>query len=345
MFKLYKSKGKKIAIVDLKKEKNKNFSELTMKTIKKYNKLGKKILFLINKKGYSTGVICNDCGSIPKCKNCDIPIAHYIVWDKKKEIGMCPICKTIYDNTLVCDNCGGVNKKNYGLGIQKIKEIMKKELDMDVLDIDASTINSVNKIKKTKELMKNYNAIISTSILSQPCKEFSADLVIFLNADIWLNIPDYNSQEKVFINLYETITKQKCSNFIIQTYSPDNFLFNKIGQLDLDGFWKKELEWRKLLSYPPYGEMAIIMYKSEIEESLYNKVNKLYSELSYLNEKAGNNINIYTTPPLVYKMFGKYHYNIILKWPNLKGFLDEAQKKLKITSKHFQIDRMPYSIV
>gem|GEM_PF-2987122 len=61
---------------------------------------------------------------------------------------------------------------------------MKKQLDMDVLDIDASTINSVNKIAKTKELMKKYNAIISTSILSHPCKEFKADLVVFLNADI-----------------------------------------------------------------------------------------------------------------------------------------------------------------
>jgi primosomal protein N' len=66
--------------------------------------------------------------------------------------------------------------------------------------------------------------------------------------------------------------------------------------------------------YPPFVELCVILYKNEIEETLFTKVDKLYKELLYLKEKyLMKELEIYSTPPLIYKMFGKYRYNIILK--------------------------------
>ncbi|USN55230.1 MAG: hypothetical protein H6765_01115 [Candidatus Peribacteria bacterium] len=76
----------------------------------------------------------------------------------------------------------------------------------------------------------------------------------------------------------------------------------------------QELAYRKLHNYPPYTDMCIIRYKHEVEERLYNSVNKLNQELLFLKESYGmNQLEIYTTPPLVYKVYHKYRYNIILK--------------------------------
>ncbi|MBQ9554022.1 hypothetical protein IJU97_03590 [bacterium] len=92
--------------------------------------------------------------------------------------------------------------------------------------------------------------------------------------------------------------------------------------------------------------MCIILYKDEIEEKLYNKVNQLHKELLYLQEKyQTKEMEIYATPPLVYKMFGKYRYNIILKGKEVRNFMDIIYSKLSLNKKGFKINWMPETMV
>lgn len=104
--------------------------------------------------------------------------------------------------------------------------------------------------------------------------------------------------------------------------------------------------FRKESHYPPFADLCVILYKNEIEERMFSKVDALYKELLYLKEKYQMlGLEIYSTPPLIYKMFGKYRYNIILKGKDLKNFMDIAYTKLKMASKGFKIDRDAESIV
>ena len=145
--------------------------------------------------------------------------------------------------------------------------------------------------------------------------------------------------------MYEFIKKYPTSNFIIQTFNIEHYVYKYILQLDLNWFWKEELKYRKQFNYPPFSEIVVLKYKSEIEESLYKKISKLESELKYLIEKENINIEIYQTPQLVYKKFWKYNYNIILKWKDIKSFFDKAVKILKIKEKWFQIDWQPMNLI
>lgn len=343
MYKLSNIDNKKIALVDLLTEKNKFFWELTEKTIKKYIKLWKKILFITNKKWYSSSTICQDCWYIPKCKNCDIPIAKYT--NKGNYISMCPICKTVYENDWVCNKCWWTNIKEVWIWTYKLAWFLTDIFGITPIVIENTNINSKSKIEKTKKVLENERYVISTSILSTENKYFNPDLIIFFNADIWLSIPDFNAWEKHFLFLYEFIKKYSTTNFIIQTFNFDHYVYHNILKLDLEWFWEKELKYRKQFNYPPYTEIAVIMYKSEIEDRLYRKISKLESELKYLIENQNYDIKLFSTPPLVYKKFWKYHYNIILKWKNLKSFLDIAVDKLKIKGKWFQIDWLPNNII
>jgi hypothetical protein len=92
--------------------------------------------------------------------------------------------------------------------------------------------------------------------------------------------------------------------------------------------------------------MCLILYKDEIEEKLYNKVDQLYKELLYLQEKYQlKDMDIFTTPPLIYKVFGKYRYNIILKGKEVRNFMDIVYTKLSLNKKGFKINRMPETMV
>jgi len=340
MYKLSEKEWKKIAFVDLLTEQSKLFWDLTQKTILKYKKNGKNILFVVNKKWYSSSTICEDCGYVPKCKNCDIPIAKYVVWNHF--VSMCPICRKIYENNWVCENCWGTKIKEYWIWTYKMQEILKNMFDIDAFVVENTDVNSLNKIKKLDLSDKQF--VISTSILSCE-RDFSPDIVIFPNADTGLALPDFNVAEKHFLFLYEFIKKYRTSNFIIQTFNIEHYVYKYLSQLDLDGFWKKELEFRKQFNYPPYSELAVIMYKTEIEDRLYTKISKLESELKYLIEKENVKIDIFPTPQLIYKKFWKYYYNIVLKWNNLKSFLDKAVILLKLREKWFQIDWLPTNII
>jgi len=89
------------------------------------------------------------------------------------------------------------------------------------------------------------------------------------------------------------------------------------------------------------------MYKNEMEKKVFQTVNKLYQELLYYKQKnePKNKIEIYATPPLIYKMFNKYRYNIIIKGKNIRPFLEDAYQKLQIAQRGFKIDRQAKDLV
>ena len=114
--------------------------------------------------------------------------------------------------------------------------------------------------------------------------------------------------------LYECFSKYDCKNFIVQTFNPMQYSIRNACRMDEKRFREEENSFRELNKYPPYADLCVILYKNEIEEKVFNKVDQLYKELLYLAQKYQmNDLEIYSTPPLIYKMFGKYRYNIILK--------------------------------
>ena len=339
------SSTKNIFLVNMSKELDPHFSQLALQGIEKYLKQGKRIGILVNKKWYAGGMICHTCGHIPTCKNCSVSISYHKI-ESGETIWLCHICKTQYDIPTTCPSCHGHQIKPFGLGTQKVAEYIASEFGQEALIIESETVNSPNKIHKMQQDIADHQIIIWTSLLATPPKNAPFDLVIFLQADLWLNIPDYTCAERNFYFLYETFVKHTTANFIVQSFNPDQYSIRNACRLSKQQFYEEDNIFRQTNGYPPFGELCVILYKNEIEESLFAKVDTLYKDLLYLKEKyALHDIEIYSTPPLIYKMFGKYRYNIILKWPQVKSFMDIVFTKLNLVKKWFKVDWMAESIV
>lgn len=105
-------------------------------------------------------------------------------------------------------------------------------------------------------------------------------------------------------------------------------------------------DYNKRFCYPPYTQLCVIMYKHEVEERLYTTVNKLYQELLFLKVSyQQENLEIYSTPPLIYKAFGKFRYHIVLKGEDLRNFMEIAYSKLKMRSRGFKVDWEPQNLI
>lgn len=194
--------------------------------------------------------------------------------------------------------------------------------------------------------IQHTQVLIGTSLLSQPTPFFASDAIILLNADSALGNPDYTSNRNQYTFLQELFTKNTSCPLVLQTHNPEHPTLIAACTQDDAGYRMQELAYRKQLNYPPYTEMCMLLYKHEIETRLFTHVNTLYQELLYLKERyQQTDLEIYSTPPLVYKMFGKYRYHIILKGPQLRQFMDIARSKLNIAQKWFKMDREPKNIL
>lgn len=347
---------KDIFLVNMTKEEDFFYSELMLKGIEKVIKQKGNIAIIVNKKGYSSGIICKKCGYIPQCNNCSVSIAYHKI-NPTEKVGLCHICKSQYSIPTICKECWWELMNEYGKGIQQIQERCYNTFKIDAKIIETRTVNSPKKIEKLQSEIvwdnhispseKKAEIFIGTGLLNTAIAKKPIDLVVFLDADIWLNIPDYNANKNNFHFLYDTfVNYQDTKNFIVQTRNPYQESIRYACKGDNEWFQKFDLKFKEQQNYPPFADLCIIMYKDEIEQKLFNKVDKLYKELLYLKEKYQmKELEIYSTPPLIYKIFWKYRYNIILKWKKTRDFMDIVYSKLELNKKWFKIDRMAESIV
>lgn len=341
----FQHNNQNIFLIDMCNEPMKPFSELVHKGIKKYLREGKRIAIIVNKKGYASGTICRECGHIPRCDHCDVAVAsHQDVHGKY--FGICHICKTQYNIDARCPQCWWIDTKMYGIGTQQVKNLLSTNYGVDALIIESSKVNSQPKIARIQTELTQHQVILGTSLLSTPLVRIDIDLWIVMHADLGLNIPDFQAQRNNFTFLYDIFTKQTSKNFLVQSYQPDHPSIQYACNLDLAGMKKRELKYRKENNYPPFTQMCVLLYKHEKEKNLYTMSNKLYQELLFLKQSYDmEDLEIYATPPLIYKKFGKFRYNIILKWSQLRNFMDIAYSKLKMRSRWFKVDWEPQGII
>lgn len=302
-------KNNKIKIIDLI---NLPYGDIfireTIDILNKSFKENKKVLLYINRRGYSRLVVCQDCGFMPQCKNCSVTLTYH----KKFELSylLCHYCLYKTETPKICDKCGYHNLGLFGFGTQqveqKIKEIMpftkvvrldsdvKKDLKEQVLDIN------------------NADFTITTSIIFK-FKNLKFDNVIALAPDLELNFPDYNAFLYTFFNLWRLKNFAK-NYFAIQTYDKENIVYNAILKNDYKLFYENELKERKALNYPPFTEMIKLTFSHKSEVSARNEAKVLYKKLEYIKNKKGLNTKIFDfMPALIYKLKGKFRYEIIIK--------------------------------
>jgi len=120
------------------------------------------------------------------------------------------------------------------MGIQQVRNWIQEEYNITPTLIESDKTNSPNKIRKTQQNIhdKKSEIIIGTSLLTTPIKDLNIDLVIFLNADIGLNIPDYTAAEKNFYFLYEAIRNYQTANFIIQSFNTEQYSIRSACKMD-----------------------------------------------------------------------------------------------------------------
>ena len=299
-----------IQVVDMKQEDDLFFSKALLEEIKNTLLKNEQVILLLNRKGYSTYIQCKDCGYVEECDNCSIKMSYYKSTNKYK----CNYCgKQIY-YTGKCTKCGSTNLIHSGKGIERIEEELKKYFDVPIIKVDSELSRNKDYFSRIyKDFSdKKYSILIGTQIIAKGLHFPNVTLVGVINSDIILNFPDFRSGEKTFQLLTQVSGRagrgDKKGKVIIQTYEPENNVIKDSKEENYDLFYEKEINSRKVFSYPPFSKILNIGFSSEDEARLLDISKKFYDEIK------SENIELYgPMPSMVYKVQKRFRMNIFAK--------------------------------
>ena len=272
------------------------------------------ILFL-NRRGYSTFIMCRECGYVAKCKNCNISLTYHKYENKLK----CHYCGYEIPVMKECPNCNSKKIKYFGTGTQKLEEEIHKLFpEATTVRMDIDTVSKKNSheeiLKKFQE--ENIDILVGTQMIAKGHHFPKVTLVGVVSADGTLNIEDYRAVEKTFQTIVQVSGRagrgEKDGSVYIQTYNPDHYAITLAQKQDYEEFYKTELELRKRLKYPPFCDIILIRFTGKDLKEIQSVSNKMYFVLNKILDKE--KILIYKpVPSPVDKIQNKYRYRIILK--------------------------------
>lgn len=310
-----------VQVVDLKQElANGNRTMISVKLYKLIQenlKNKKQTILFLNRRGFSTFVMCRDCGYVAKCKNCNISLTYH----KKEEKLKCHYCGYEEGIHKICPECGSKKIKYFGTGTQKL------ELEINKIFPNASTIrmdiDTVTKKNSHEEILEKFNKdkidiLIGTQMIVKGHHFPNVTLVGVVSADGSLNIDDYRASERTFDILVQVAGRAGRENLqgnvIIQTYNPDNYSIQYAKKQNYDEFYNVEIKLRNQLRYPPFCDIIMFGISGETEEIVSKTAEKLYRNLKEQIEKEQIIANVLKPLPApIDKIKNRYRWRIIIK--------------------------------
>ena len=274
---------------ELKSGNNKVFSKkLQEEIIDTYNKHEQSILFL-NRRGYSSFVMCRSCGESVKCPHCDASLTYH----KRTNYLVCHYCGYKILNPSKCPSCGSDKIRFVGTGTEKILEEVNRILpDARALRVDLDTVSKMSDYEDAYEKFKNHEAdiLIGTQMITKGLDFDDVTLVGVLNADIALSYPSFDASMVAF-NLIEQVSGRcgranKDGKIIIQTYSPNNFVIQSAATHDYEKFYNYEIQRRQLQGLPPFSSMIELMIESKDASIAHTEAKKIVKRLNELKNES-----------------------------------------------------------
>jgi len=267
------------------------------------------IFIHINRKGFATSVICNDCGYIEKDPQTDLPL----IYDEEKNILYSPYSSYKKPFTLTCSQCRSTLIRMIGYGTETVekhvRELFTTNLHHNIIRIEGQqSYDTQQKTDKTR-------LIIGTDTAMKYIDWEKTHTIISLDVDRQLAIPEYNASEDVWHHIQHIIYhKHELSTYFIQTRNPEHIILTSLNEKDK--LYRRELQKRQQLNYPPYCYIARYFFGATTRLQAETQCAILYEILQKALTKDKKHIilsNPFEMQPRYYRK--QYWYALLAKIP------------------------------
>ena len=293
------------------------------------------VVLMLNRRGYSSFVMCRDCGAVDQCPNCDISLTLHM----DSQSMNCHYCGFQKDIPRQCSQCQSRSIRYYGTGTQKAAEEVQTLLpDARILrmDVDTTRKKGAHETLLAAFGRKEADILLGTQMIAKGLDFPDVTLVGVLNADTALHLPDFRASERTFQLLTQVAGRagraDKAGEVLVQTYNPSHYAISFAKEQDYEGFYRYEMGLRHSLGYPPYYFTVSLTFSHSSEEVV---IQQAYEVVAFLRQELSSQIGLLgPSPKPIARTHNLYHYQIILKYKQedkleevLNAILDKTQEK------------------
>jgi len=342
-----------VEFIDMKKEKgNTVLSPRVLYEITNKLKENEQVLIFINRRGYSQFVMCENCGYVPSCPNCDVSLTYH----KYKNSLECHHCGYKERYSEVCKVCKSSRVKEVGLGTEKVEDVLRnvfhkykvRRVDMDSMRGKESYDSLYKELKDG-----NLDIVVGTQIIAKGIDIPGINLVCVFYPEFSLRLPDFYASERTFFLVSQAIgragRREKKGKAIIQTYDTEHYSITTGVKQNYEEFYNEEIKRRENFRYPPFYYITRFIFRSEEEKKCLEIGNAARIIIEGIAFKKGDTFVSPLLPAPIRKISKNYRYQIIVKTKD-EELLTTIQKAVYRELRgrkgvYIEIDRNPISIL
>ena len=235
------------------------------------------MMLFLNRRGYAGFISCRSCGHVMKCPHCDVSLTSH-----RGGSLVCHYCGYTEPLPDRCPACESPYIAGFGLGTQKAEAMVRKYFpDARVLRMDLDTTSRKDGHSRILSAFAGGEAdiLLGTQMIVKGHDFPRVTLVGILAADLSLYSEDFRASERTFQLLTQAAGRagraETPGRVIIQTYNPENYAIQTASRQDYEEFYRREMEYRRLMEYPPAGSLMGVLMTGPEEEPLAEEAERL----------------------------------------------------------------------
>jgi primosomal protein N' (replication factor Y) (superfamily II helicase) len=268
------------------------------------------ILF-INRRGYSSSMLCTKCGHVEECTHCSIAMTYH----RADEQLRCHLCGDQRPAPARCPQCGAPEIRWRGLGTQRVEEAVRRVLPKARIErMDTDTMGKKNRFREVLSKFRSgqIDILVGTQMIGKGLDFPNVTLVGLIDADISMHLPDFRANERTFQLLVQVAGRagrgDRAGEVVVQTFTPQAEPIQFSRHADFAGFAASELALRRQFRYPPYRHLIHHLFRGPNPEKL-----QFYAEqwARHVEKELGDRLEVRgPTPSPIEKIKDHYRFQV-----------------------------------
>jgi primosomal protein N' (replication factor Y) len=307
------------------------------------------ILFL-NRRGFATSLICNQCGFVCECPNCSVALTFHLGENRLK----CHLCGHIALAPRKCPKCSDSSIRYAGYGTEKVESAVQKIFpSATVARMDADSMTRKDAYRTILQAFRTgkIDILVGTQMIAKGLDFPNVTLVGIINADVGLHMPDFRAGERTFQLLTQVAGRAGRGDMAGEVYVQSSTPFSPSIQFarhhNFEGFWEQEIDFRERCDYPPFLHLLMVHIRSEHQRRAEFTGETIHRRLS---EKLDQGVTLHPVVPApIERSKGYYRYQILLRTKSIRRLSKSVRSTVERLTfpddVHVSVDVDPYQVL
>ena len=307
------------------------FSDELLEAIRETRERGEQSIILLNRRGYSSFILCRSCGETIQCPNCDVTLTYH----RSERVIVCHYCNHREAVPRACPSCGKKYIYYVGEGTEQLEEMLKllfPALRVARIDRDTTARRKVFEQSLADFSAGRIDTLVGTQMLAKGHDFPNVTLVGVVSVDAGLALPDFRSAERTFQLITQVAGRagrgDRPGKVLIQTYHPYHYALRHACAQDYESFYEEELRYRQNHSYPPFVALGSLLVHGPDLGRVRNDSLELRKQLDRVNQERRCRI-LGPAPAPLSRLKGEHRFQILIKSRTRKALREVADAALR----------------